>query len=546
MEILTYIAAPLMNPFWLAMVALGVFMGIYIGAIPGLSATMAVSLLVSFTYGWNTNTALALMVGIYCGVVYGGSRSAILLNIPGAPAAVATALDGYPLAKKGLAGKAIGITTVASVIGGFVGVLFLAVFAPLVSSFAIKFSPRDYLLLAFMGLMMVGSLGGRSISKGMLSAVLGVSLGMVGLDAMTATPRFTFGNVYLMSGINYVVAMIGLFGVSEVLTQLLDKDGKVIRQKLDRIVPDFRDVAKHLPLTIRSSVIGTVIGALPGAGGDLAALITYDQAKRTVKNPEVPFGQGAMEGLIAPESANNACIGGAFIPMLTLGIPGDSVTAILIGALTIHGLQPGPTMMSGTPDLFYYIIGALLLANVFLLIFGLTGVKIFTKIVEIPKGILLPSIIILSVIGVYSINNSLYDIFWMVGFGVLGYFMKRYEYPVAPAVLGIILASLIEKNFRRAVIMDGDIFHMLLSMVTHPISLVLILIIVFMLVSQQRKVKNFTKDIEDKNVYEAEVNTGEPEDTEAPFAEAKGVFWEADVPGEQSEETESLKSASGR
>lgn len=535
-----------MNPFWLAMVALGVFMGIYIGAIPGLSATMAVSLLVSFTYGWSTNTALALMVGIYCGVVYGGSRSAILLNIPGAPAAVATALDGYPLAKKGLAGKAIGITTVASVIGGLVGVLFLAVFAPLVSSFAIKFSPRDYLLLAFMGLMMVGSLGGRSISKGMLSAVLGVSLGMVGLDAMTATPRFTFGNVYLMSGINYVVAMIGLFGVSEVLTQLLDKDGKVIRQKLDRIVPDFRDVAKHLPLTIRSSVIGTVIGALPGAGGDLAALITYDQAKRTVKNPEVPFGQGAMEGLIAPESANNACIGGAFIPMLTLGIPGDSVTAILIGALTIHGLQPGPTMMSGTPDLFYYIIGALLLANVFLLIFGLTGVKIFTKIVEIPKGILLPSIIILSVIGVYSINNSLYDIFWMVGFGVLGYFMKRYEYPVAPAVLGIILASLIEKNFRRAVIMDGDIFNMLLSMVTHPISLVLILIIVFMLVSQQRKVKNFTKDIEDKNVYEAEVNTGEPEDTEAPFAEAKGVFWEADVPDEQSEETESLKSASGR
>ncbi|MCR4601636.1 MAG: tripartite tricarboxylate transporter permease [Clostridia bacterium] len=542
MEILTYIAAPLLNPFWLAMVALGVFMGIYIGAIPGLSATMAVSLLVSFTYGWSTNTALALMVGIYCGVVYGGSRSAILLNIPGAPAAVATALDGYPLAKKGMAGKAIGITTVASVIGGFVGVLFLAVFAPLVSSFAIKFSPRDYLLLAFMGLMMVGSLGGRSISKGMLSAVLGVSLGMVGLDAMTATPRFTFGNVYLMSGINYVVAMIGLFGVSEVLTQLLDKDGKVIRQKLDRIVPDFRDVAKHLPLTIRSSVIGTVIGALPGAGGDLAALITYDQAKRTVKNPEVPFGQGAMEGLIAPESANNACIGGAFIPMLTLGIPGDSVTAILIGALTIHGLQPGPTMMSGTPDLFYYIIGALLLANVFLLIFGLTGVKIFTKIVEIPKGILLPSIIILSVIGVYSINNSLYDIFWMVGFGVLGYFMKRYEYPVAPAVLGIILASLIEKNFRRAVIMDGDIFNMLLSMVTHPISLVLILIIVFMLVSQQRKVKNFTKDIEDKNVYEAEVNTGDPEDTEAPFAEAKGVFWEADVP----EKTESRKSASGR
>lgn len=504
MTVLSYLAAPLVHPIGLAMIAFGTFLGIYIGAIPGLSATMAISLLVSFTYGWSTDTSLAIMVGIYCGVVYGGSRSAILLNIPGAPAAVATALDGYPLAKKGLAGKAIGVTTISSVIGGFIGVILLAILAPLISKIALKFAARDYLLLAFMGLMMVGSLGGKSIAKGFIAAVLGVFLGMIGLDTMTAMSRFTFGNVYLLSGINYIVAMIGLFGVSEVLVQVLDKNLPVVKQKLDKIVPDFKDVVKHLPLTLRSSVVGTIIGALPGAGGDLAALIAYDQAKRTVKDPEVPFGEGAMEGIVAPEAANNANIGGAFIPMLTLGIPGDSVTAILIGALTIHGLQPGPTLMASTPDLFYYIVGALAISNVFLLIFGLTGVKVFTKLVEIPKAVLLPAIVILSVIGVYAINNNLYDIFWMVAFGVLGYFMKRYDYPVAPTVLGLILASLIEKNFRRAIIVDGTVPGMILHCFTSPISLFLILVIVFMFATQSKPYKAFAdKRAEQKKVKAA-------------------------------------------
>ncbi|MBR2778681.1 MAG: tripartite tricarboxylate transporter permease [Firmicutes bacterium] len=502
MDILTYLAAPLLNPLSLGMIALGVFLGVYIGAIPGLSATMAISLLVSFTYGWDVNTALAIMVGIYCGVVYGGSRSAILLNIPGAPAAVATALDGYPLAKKGLAGKAIGVTTIASVIGGFIGIILLAVCAPLISGIALKFSPIDYLLLACMGLMMVGSIGGKSMVKGFISAVIGVSLGMIGMDSMTASMRFTYGNIYLSTGIDYIVAMIGLFGISEVLTQVLDLKAPIVKQKVDKIVPDLPDVVKHLPLTIRSSLVGTLIGALPGAGGDLAALISYDQAKRTVKNPEVPFGEGAMEGLVAPEAANNAAIGGAFIPMLTLGIPGDSVTAILIGALTIQGLQPGPLLLTNTPDLFYFIVGSLVLANIFLLVFGLTGIRIFAKIVEIPKGILMPAIVILSVIGVYSLNNSLYDIFWMVGFGVLGYFLKRYDFPVAPAVLGIILASLLEKNFRRAVIMHGSIAGILKAMFTSPISLILLAVIVFMLLSQRKHVLAVEEELEEEALEE--------------------------------------------
>ncbi len=515
MDIINYLLVPFMDPFCLAMIALGVFLGVYIGAIPGLSATMAVSLLVSFTYAWDTNGAISIMVGVYCGVVYGGSRSAVLLNIPGAPAAVATALDGYPLAKKGLAGQAIGITTVSSVIGGLIGVIILVIGAPLLSKIALKFTPRDYLLLAFMGLMMVGSLGGKSVAKGLLAAVIGIALGMVGMDTMTAIPRFTFGNVYLMSGIDYVVAMIGLFGVSEVLIQVLDKDSPIIKQKLSKIIPSIKIIKEHMGLTIRSSIVGALIGALPGAGGDLAALIAYDQAKRTTQNPEVPFGEGAIEGLIAPESANNACIGGAFIPMLTLGIPGDSVTAILIGALTIHGMQPGPTLMTSTPHLFYFIVGALILSNIFLIIFGLTGIKIFAKLVEIPRGILLPGIVILSVIGVYAINNNIYDIFWMAGFGVLGYFLKRYDYPVAPTVLGLILASLIEKNFRRAIILDGSLLDMVLHCLTSPISLFLIAVILFMLITQSTPYKAFS----DKRAEKKKVASSKKEKAQAVEAE---------------------------
>ena len=486
MENLAYMLIPFQQPMLILLIAVGVFLGIYIGAIPGLSATMAISLLVSFTFGWDTNAALAIMMGIHCGVVYGGSRSAILLNIPGAPAAVATGLDGYPMAKKGLAGQAMGITAVSSVIGGFIGVVALAAGAPLISKLALKFAPRDYLLLAFMGLMLVGSLGTKSAVKGFISATIGVTLGMVGMDPISGVGRFTFDNVYLLSGIDYVTALIGLFGVSEVLCQVLDREAPVVKQKVDKIVPSFKTVLKYFPLTVRSSIVGVLVGALPGAGGDLSALITYDQAKRTVKNPEVPFGEGAIEGLVAPESANNATIGGAFIPMLTLGIPGDAVTAVMIGALTIHGLKPGPMLMTDTPHLFYYIVMSFVIANIFLLIFGLTGVKIFTKIVEIPKGILFPAIVILSVVGSYAINNSLYDIFWMLGFGVLGYILKRYDYPVAPAVLGIILAELIETNYRRAIILEKTIPNLLLSFFKHPISIVLVLIIAFMFLSQSK------------------------------------------------------------
>lgn len=484
MSALYYLSVIFREPLLILLVAAGTFAGVYVGAIPGLSGTMAVSLLVSFTYGWDTHSALAVMIGVFVGAVFGGSRSAILLNIPGAPAAVATSLDGYQLAKKGRAGEAMGMATTQSVIGTLLGVVALAVFAPWVAKLALNFHSVDYLMLAIMGLMMVGSLASRSVMFGIIAAAIGIWLGTVGVDTQTAVKRFTFNIVYLNSGVDYVVAMIGLFGVSEALIQLTDMKSKPVKQKVDKIIPSWKESIKHIPLTLKSSVIGVLVGALPGAGGDIAALLSYDQAKRSVKNPEVPFGQGAVEGIIAPESANNAAIGGAFIPMLTLGIPGDAVTAILISALTIQGLRPGPNLISNTPDLFWLIVACLFVASIFLLVFGLTGIKIFTKIVEIPKGILMPVIIILSVIGSYAIRNSLYDIYWMFGFGIIGYFLKRFDYPIAPIVLGVILTKLFEENYRRGVMLEGSIHGMILGIFKSPISIVLFVLVIYLAVTQ--------------------------------------------------------------
>ena len=490
MDVFGYMLQALIDPQLLIYLAVGVFLGIYIGAVPGLSVTMAASLLISFTYSWEVLPSMAAMIGIYIGGVYGGSRSAILLNIPGAPAAVATGLDGYPLAKKGLAGQAIGVTVVQSVLGGLIGTFALAFGAPALAKVALTFAPRDYFLLAIMGLLLVGSLGAASTARGILSAAIGIFIGFIGLDSQTGHLRFVVGAqgsqtfTYLMLGVNYVVVMIGLFGMSEALMQLRDLSVKPVKQKVDKIVPGWKNVIKYLPLSIRTSLLGTFIGALPGTGGDIAALMAYDHAKRTTKNPETPFGEGAMEGLVACESANNAAIGGACIPMLTLGIPGDAVTAIMIGAMYIHGLQPGPLMMKTSADVFWYIIGAMFVGNIFLLIFGFTGIKLFAKIVEVPKHILMPIIIILSVVGAFSINNNIMDVYWMIAFGILGYFMKLYHIPVAPTILGVILVDLIELNFRRAALTVGNsIPALIIDLFSHPISLILIIAILVMVLS---------------------------------------------------------------
>ncbi|MCO6384666.1 tripartite tricarboxylate transporter permease [Oceanicola sp. 502str15] len=485
METLAALFTVVTQPELLAMVAIGTFLGIYVGAIPGLSVTMAVSILISFTFSWDVYPAISLMIGIYMGGVYGGARTAILLNIPGAPCAIATAMDGYPMAQRGEAGQAIGVTTTMSFFGGLVGIAVLAAAAPLVSDFALRFQPRDYMLLAVLGILLVGSLSQGSLVKGIFAGALGIAIGAVGRDPLTFTERFTFDFQIMEGGISFIAVMIGMFGVSEALLQLRHVGQPTVRQKITRIVPSLSTVRKHLPLSLQTSTIGVVIGALPGTGGDIAALMAYDHAKRVTKNPERPFGQGAMEGLVAPETANNAAVGGAFIPMMTLGIPGDAVTAIMIGALFIHGLNPGPMLMVDQPDMFWFIVGALVTANFFMLLFGLTGIRLFTKIVEMPRAVLIPLIMLLSIVGAYAVNNSLTDVYWMLGFGVFGYFMRHYGYPLGPVILGVILSRLLDDNWRRAIISEReDFWRFMGGVVSSPLSLTLFIGVILIFVSQ--------------------------------------------------------------
>ncbi len=480
---------PFMSLGLIGWIAGGTLVGLYVGAIPGLSVTMAVSILISFTFSWDVLPALAVMVGIYTGGVYGGARSGILLNIPGAPAAVASTFDGYPLAKMGLAGQAMGLSTTQAVIGNFLGIIILAVCAPLISQLALVFQPRDYFLLAFMGLFLVGSLAEGSMIKALIVAFLGIIVGLIGMDPETGQGRMTFGTMNLLGGIHFVVIMIGTFGISEALVQLQTK-AIPVKQSISRITPEWAAVWDNMFLTLRASTIGVIVGALPGTGGDIAALMAYDHAKRTVKNPyPKPFGQGAYQGLIAPEAAANAAIGGAFVPMMTLGIPGDSVTAVLIGALIIHGLRPGPMLMREQPQFFWFVVGSLLLANIFLYIWGMTGIRAFSKIVEIPKPYIIPIIAVLTFVGGYSIQNNITDIYWMIGVGILGYFMKRYDYPVAPLVLGVILTPIIDSNFRRGVQMaHGSACDFFLGMITNPVSLVILAIMILTAIVSNPKI----------------------------------------------------------
>jgi putative tricarboxylic transport membrane protein len=484
---LSYFGMSFLDPSLMFLTAAGVFFGIYVGAIPGLSVTMAVSILISFTFKWGVNEALALIAGIYYGGVYGSARSAILINVPGGPAAIASGFDGYPLAKLGEAGMTIGLTTVMGVFGGLIGALCLAIGAPVLSNLALYFAPRDYMMLAIWGLLLVGSLSGEMMSKGIFAGALGILFGMVGLDPLTAEPRFTFGSIQLTAGAPYVAAMIGLFGVSEVLVQIHELSFPIVKQNVSKLMPSWSLIKKHLPLASRCSVIGVVVGALPGAGGDIASLMAYDHAKRTVKNPSRPFGEGAWEGVVAPESAAVGAIGGAYIPMLTLGIPGDAVTAVIIGALYIHGLKPGPMMLIETPHLFWFTVGNHVLSVIWLAIFGFMGIKLFTKIVEMPKSALLPMIVVLSAIGTYALENNPVHIYWMLGFGVAGYFLKLYGYQVGPVILGLILGPLLDSNYRRAMISAGnDPLQFVSEFFTSPVSLVLVLLLALTVMSQTR------------------------------------------------------------
>ena len=457
----------------LLMMLVGITGGMAIGALPGLTATMGVAILVPFTFNLDPLTSLAMLVGIYIGAIQGGSIPAVLIRTPGTPAAAATTFDGYPLALKGEQDKALASALFASFFGGMVGTIILAFSAPLISQFALKFSAAEYCTFGIFGLSVIITLSEGGIIKGLIAGVFGLLLAMVGMDKMTGVPRFTFNSIELMSGISFIPVMIGLFAVSEIFHGA-EKIVQIERVDftIKRLIPTF-DEFKHIFKTlIRSSLIGTFVGSLPGAGGDIAAFISYNEAKRFSKHPE-EFGHGEINGIAASESANNATCEGAMIPLLTLGVPGDSVTAVLIGAFMIQGLQPGPLLFAKNADLVYAIFVAFFVANILNYIVALIGARIFARAVSIPRYLLLPAIMLLCIIGSYSIRNSFFDIWVMLLFGVVGYLMQKFQYPIGPVVLALILGPMVESEFRRAMIMyrkDYTVFF------TRPISLLFLLL----------------------------------------------------------------------
>ncbi len=457
---------------YLLLILAGVAGGISIGSLPGLTATMGVALLLPVTFGMEATSGFLMLIGIYVGAVYGGSVAAILLRTPGTPAAAATVFDGNEFAKRGEGGRAIGISTTSSAIGGLISALLLIFVSPYLAEFALKFSSAEYFALAFFGLTIIASISAKSLAKGLAVGMVGLLISTIGLDPMTGYSRFTFGSYYLFSGFSLIPVMIGLFAMPQIYTSVLEGDSQShIKQKVTNILPTKADMKLMLPTAIRSGFLGTFIGSIPGAGADIAAFTAYNEAKRWSKYPE-KFGTGIVEGVAAPEAANNGVTGGALIPLLTLGVPGDAVAAILLGALTLQGLQPGPILFRDHIDLVYTIFAGVMVANVFMFILGILGIRIFTKIVSIPKYYLMPIVFILCIVGSYAINNSFFDVLVMMGFGIVGYFMQKVDMSGSPIVLAMILGPMAEENLRKAlVISDGSPSIFL----TSPISLFFLL-----------------------------------------------------------------------
>jgi len=451
----------------------GVIFGIWVGAMPGLSPSMGVALMLPFTFRMPSNISLIMLTAVYLASNYGGSITAVTINTPGTPSAVATAFDGYPLAQQGKTGWGLGISLVASVVGGFVGIIILILFSKPLAAVAVRMHPAEYFMLALLGLTTVASLGGQDGIKAFAAAMLGLLINTIGLDPISGVKRFTFGQVALFDGFDFIPALIGLFALSEIFGRLEENltSKKKEMKNLDRKKeewPTLRDYWKLKRVTLQSSVIGTLIGIFPGAGSAIASFIAYDMAKRTSKTPET-FGKGNPEGVAASESANSASVGGAMVPLLTLGIPGSASTAVLISALMIHDLVPGPMLFQNQPKLVYGLFASMLVANLIMLAIGALGSQFFVKVTRIPQQLLIPLIISIAVVGSFAVKNSMFDVFSCLGFGVFGWILKRYGYPMAPIVLGMVLGSLAESNFRRAVMMGGyGIFF------TRPASLILL------------------------------------------------------------------------
>lgn len=461
----------LFEPKIMALMLLGVSVGLVFGALPGLSATMAIALLLPVTFAMQPDTGIAMLIATYIGGVSGGLVAATLLRIPGTPSSIATTFDGYPLARRGQAIKALATGMVASAVGSLLGMAVLVAFAPVISRFAINFGAAEYTALTVAALVLVVVLSEADLTKGLIAAVLGLGLSTIGFAPIGSAQRFTFGNIDLLSGIGIVPFMVGLFAVAQLIREITEPSVQ-IKEKLDLRGKGVR-LAEFLGNgvnMIRSAAIGVGIGVLPGIGGSAANLVAYGAARSASREPE-EFGKGSVEGIYAAESANNASVGGALLPLLTLGIPGDGVTAILIGGFTIHGIQPGPLLYKSEPGLIATIYAAFLLATFTLLLVQLLTIRMFPRVLLIPRHYLVPGLALLMVVGVYVGAYRTFDLWVMLGFGVFGYLLERYGFPLGPLVLGFVLGTIFETNFRRALMYsDGD----WATFVTRPISGVLL------------------------------------------------------------------------
>jgi len=448
----------ILQPYNVMLIFIGVLIGVVVGALPGLSSPMAVALLLPFTITLDPVPAIGMMAALYCAGTFGGSITAILINAPGAPPAVATALDGYPMAKRGEAGRALGIATFSSVFGGVFSLIVFIFAAPFLASVALQFRPPEYFALAVFALSMLASISGKSSLRNLISGAFGVLLGTVGIHLTTGVERFTFGSYELTDGISFIPVLIGLFALGELLNQsqtLTVHYGRV-RARVMKL-PTRDDLRRIRWTVLRSSGLGTFIGILPAEGATIAAIMGYNEAKRWSKNKE-EFGTGCPEGIAGPEAANNAATGGAMVPTLALGIPGSATTALILAALIMHGFRPGPHLVRETPGFIYAIFGAMLIANFMFLGIGLVGVQLFSPFTLIPRTLLWPAVFVFAIIGAYAGAASIFDVWVMIVSGLVGFIMLRHSFGLAPLVMGLILGQLVEETFSQSMIMYDNQF----------------------------------------------------------------------------------------
>jgi putative tricarboxylic transport membrane protein len=457
---------------------IGVLIGTLVGVLPGLGPVAAISLLLPTTFHVTPVSAIIMLAGIYYGAMYGGSTTSILVNIPGEAASVVTCLDGYKMARQGRAGPALGIAAFGSFIAGTIGVIGLMLIAPPLAEMALKFGPPEYFSLMIMGLTILTFLASGPMWKALLMAAFGLFLGCVGMDTLMGATRFTFDIVELSDGIGLVPVVMGLFGISEVLLNVEQSiERSIFETKIRNLLPTLKDWADSVPAILRGTAIGFFLGVLPGGGAVISSFVSYAVEKKVSKHPE-KFGTGVIQGVAGPEAANNAATGGAFIPLLTLGIPANSVMAILLGAMMIHGMQPGPMLVKEQPGLFWGAITSMYLGNVMLLVLNLPLIGLWVKILKVPYPILFPLILLFCVVGAYSLNNSIVEVLIMVIFGLIGYLFKKFEYEAAPLILALVLGPMLETALRRSLLLSaGDPMIFL----TRPISAALMLISFFLL-----------------------------------------------------------------